>query len=264
MIRKLSQKDQTEVLEYLYKESAFNIFIIGDIEAFGFDKEWQTLYGEFDSSNEYISVLLFYRENCVYYSHKDVFNVDYLPIMKERPFEFMSGKESLMKLLKPHFPDFKLKPMYFCKATSLENQESFDYSNVKVVTTQEECVKLYDLLSTIREFGIYKKPREDFIKSKLNSIKMGVTYYIEEDNKMVSTVATTAETTVNAMVVAVATHQDYRQRGFASILMTYLMKEYFENRQKELCLFYDNPKAGKIYLRLGFKDFGKWAMMNKE
>jgi predicted GNAT family acetyltransferase len=29
---------------------------------------------------------------------------------------------------------------------------------------------------------------------------------------------------------------------------------------KTLCLFYDNPKAGSIYKRLGFKDIGFWSM----
>jgi len=29
---------------------------------------------------------------------------------------------------------------------------------------------------------------------------------------------------------------------------------------KVLCLFYDNPEAGKIYKRLGYVDIGKWAV----
>lgn len=27
-----------------------------------------------------------------------------------------------------------------------------------------------------------------------------------------------------------------------------------------LCLFYDNPAAGRIYKRIGFRDIGKWCM----
>ena len=29
---------------------------------------------------------------------------------------------------------------------------------------------------------------------------------------------------------------------------------------KLLCLFYDNPEAGRIYKRLGFTDIGMWTM----
>ena len=91
---------------------------------------------------------------------------------------------------------------------------------------------------------------------------MGLKLFIEKDNEIVSTVATTAETTVSAMVVGVATLPTHRQKGYASKLMISLMEEYFQNRNKELCLFYNNPKAGKIYKRLGFKDIGKWVMMS--
>ena len=28
---------------------------------------------------------------------------------------------------------------------------------------------------------------------------------------------------------------------------------------KGLCLFYDNPKAGSVYRKLGFKEIGQWS-----
>ncbi len=93
---------------------------------------------------------------------------------------------------------------------------------------------------------------------------MGVTLFIEEDGKVVSSVATTAETTKSAMVVAVATSEHARNKGYASALMVELMKEYFVKKKKELCLFYDNPSAGKIYLRLGFETIGTWDMYQKK
>jgi predicted GNAT family acetyltransferase len=92
---------------------------------------------------------------------------------------------------------------------------------------------------------------------------MGTTLYIEDNNKVISTVATTAETTKSAMVVAVATHKKYRNQGHATRLMKALSKLYLKDKHKELCLFYDNPEAGKIYLNLGFKPMGQWTMFRK-
>ena len=77
MIRVLDESDRTVLLKYLYKEPSLNIFIIGDIEAYGFENDFQTLYGEFDEVGKYISVLLFYRDNCVFYSEDDFFNEDW-------------------------------------------------------------------------------------------------------------------------------------------------------------------------------------------
>lgn len=92
---------------------------------------------------------------------------------------------------------------------------------------------------------------------------MGITLYIEDEDKIVSTVATTAETTKNAMVVAVATHPKHRHKGYASQLMKRLMTIYLHDKQKTLCLFYNNPEAGKIYYRLGFETIGTWDMYQR-
>ncbi|OUB03999.1 acetyltransferase [[Bacillus thuringiensis] serovar konkukian] len=43
MMRKLSKKDHEQVFTYLKEEAALNLFIIGDIEAFGYDTDFQEL-----------------------------------------------------------------------------------------------------------------------------------------------------------------------------------------------------------------------------
>ncbi|MCF7926040.1 MAG: GNAT family N-acetyltransferase [Candidatus Izimaplasma sp.] len=93
---------------------------------------------------------------------------------------------------------------------------------------------------------------------------MGVTLLYKVNGIPAATVATTAETTQNAMVVAVATKKEFRNQGLASQLMTHLMHHYFTIKNKHLCLFFDNPDAGKIYKRLGFKDLGTWIMAGKK
>ncbi len=264
MIRKLIESDRVKVLDYLYIEGSLNIFIIGDIEAFGFEKDFQTLYGEFDEENNYLSVLLFYRENSVFYSHNREFNQEWLNILNIHEFKYISGAKSIFDKIIPHLNGFRIQPMYFCEAFTLN--EEIKNTNLKIIKVEnkEQCSKLFDALVTIDEFGYSDKPKEEFIESKLKSLNMGSTFFIEEEGIVLSTVATTAETTKSAMVVAVATIESARSRGLASILMKHLMNEYFAIKGKYLCLFYNNPKAGNIYKRLGFKDVDKWVMLTKE
>ena len=47
MMRKLTKKDHEQVFAYLKEEAALNLFIIGDIEAFGYDTDFQELWGVF-------------------------------------------------------------------------------------------------------------------------------------------------------------------------------------------------------------------------
>ena len=55
MIRILTEPDKSKVLEYLYQDPSLNIFIIGDIELFGFEVDFQDVFAEFDDENKFIS-----------------------------------------------------------------------------------------------------------------------------------------------------------------------------------------------------------------
>jgi predicted GNAT family acetyltransferase len=264
MIRRLTEKDRHSVLAYLYKDLSFNIFPIGDIEAFGFETDFQRIYADFDDQNNYLSVFLRYKEHAVYSSYSNVFNQEYLKIFEEDPFEYLNGKEEIINLIKPFLKEFNYRQMYFCEAKAIKHKLDINQNLIREVKTKEECGMLYDLLTKIEEFGYFKMTKEKFIENKLSSIEMGKTLYIKEDNKIVSTVAVTAETTKNAMVVAVATDKDYRGKGYASLLLLKLMDIYINQKKKQLCLFYDNPSAGKIYLKLGFENIGLWSMSDRK
>lgn len=260
MIRLLNEADQKIVLDYLYQEPAYNIFPIGDIEAFGFNQDFLRIYGEFDDHSQLISILLRYRQSAIYYAKETIFNHAYLDIFKKDPFNVISGKASLMELIEPHLTNYHKQSTFFCRADEVKAIKQKTQYKIKTLTTYEDCDKLYTFMSTIKEFSKHMGKREDYIEGKLKSIQMGTTLYIEENGQIISTVATTAETTKNAMVVSVATAPSHRHQGLASNLLLELMDIYIHTKHKSLCLFYDNPEAGKIYLKLGFEPIGQWAM----
>ena len=263
MIRKLTEKDRSSVLEYLYQDPDFNIFLIGDIEAFGFNRDFQKVFGEFDDQGKYLGVYIKYRNNALYYSHLTRFNEAFLDIMLSDPFDFMSGKSDLMALIYPHLKGFRHRTMFFCSADTMENEDPINEDSIRVVSTREECGKLYDLLANIEEFGTRKIERDIYIEDRMIGLGMGVILYIDHQDTIISTAATTAETTKNAMVVAVATKEEYRKQGYGSTLVKALMELYINQKKKSLCLFYDNEEAGRIYKRLGFKDIGLWDMCDR-
>ncbi|MGN1400156.1 MAG: GNAT family N-acetyltransferase [Bacillus sp. (in: firmicutes)] len=78
------------------------------------------------------------------------------------------------------------------------------------------------------------------------------TYYIQQDGIIVSSASTTAENSMSAMVVAVATREEYKKQGCASLCMSQLVDD--------LLNCYDNPAARAIYKRVGFEDFDFWMM----
>ena len=232
-----------------------------NIENFGFDVDFQDVYAEFDGE-DYISVLLKYKENLVYYSHQDRFNTDWLDLIQSMDYQFISGKKSLTDLIYPHFPSMKEKPMYFAEALHLDSSFEVDDSLVQRVSTEEDVGLVFDLLITIQEFGsLQNTTRDKYIEEHMRYLDNSMLLMIKEDGKVVSTAATVADTTKSAMVIAVATDPSTRNKGYASKVMIKLMDEYLNKRNKSLCLFFDNPKAGAIYHRLGFKDMDMWVML---
>ena len=74
MIRKLMQKDHEIVQALLQQEPAYNLFIIGDIEAYGYESEFQELWGDFTPDGNLRAVLLRYYQSFIPYITKNCRN----------------------------------------------------------------------------------------------------------------------------------------------------------------------------------------------
>ncbi|MFL0505014.1 hypothetical protein ACH0B5_04630 [Ureibacillus sp. 179-F W5.1 NHS] len=72
MIRKLTEKDREKVMNFVLKKPAENLFIIGDIEAYGFETEFQTVWGQFNEYGELMAVLFKYEGNYIPYAEGDI------------------------------------------------------------------------------------------------------------------------------------------------------------------------------------------------
>lgn len=71
-----------------------------------------------------------------------------------------------------------------------------------------------------------------------------------------------AENSKSAMVIDVATVKEYRNKGLMSKCLSKLCMDVM-SEGKTLCLFYDNPKAGSVYHKLGFNTIDNWMMITE-
>ncbi|MBA2870466.1 hypothetical protein HNQ85_000724 [Anoxybacillus calidus] len=259
LIRKLTSHDHETLFSFLQEEASFNLFIIGDIESFGYNEDFQEIWGEFTEDGTLKAVLLRYYDSYIPYA-RSPFNVDaFAEMMKSKHDSIqLSGKTEVVAQFEKvrGLPLGKKRVMYFCECTSdtyVEEETNFD---IKIATI-EDVDRIIELRNGISEFKTTPSTRRMLLKSF--ETKTGRTYYIEENGKMVSSASTTAENSLSAMVVGVCTDERYRQKGYASAIMQKLIKDLI-SEGKRLCLFYDNPKAGNIYKRLGFYDIGTWTM----
>lgn len=108
----------------------------------------------------------------------------------------------------------------------------------------DEIVKLYD-----RVFDSFSS--KDVMETKLSTGR-GRGICIEMGDRIVSVAQSDFETKTGALIVGVATDPGYRNKGLATLCTEYLSGT-LQKEGKDIYLQYDNPNAGKIYDRLGFK-----------
>ena len=258
MILKLNGEHKDRVLNYVAKEPSINLFIIGDIEQYGFDKDFQEVWGNFDDENNLKGVLLRYTNNFIpYIENLDEDVSQFKEIIKSyKGNKIISGKDTIIEKFKDVLNSYDEKITYFCELR--DNKKLLSWDNSIKCAKEEDAQRIYDLLLTIDEFSI--KDSVDSIRDRIKD-NSKIVYYIENDKKeIITTSQIVAENSKSAMVVGVATRDGYREKGYMSKCLSKSCSDLLK-RNKSLCFFYDNPKAGQVYHKIGFEELGIWTML---
>ncbi|WP_026692279.1 GNAT family N-acetyltransferase [Peribacillus kribbensis] len=258
MIRQLTEHDHEKVLCFLKKDPSFNLFILGDIEAFGYKTDFQKLWGEWDSE-DLKAVLLRFHDSYIMSAIAE-FDVDgFTELLPKNEKVALSGKAEVVELFegKSQLKLGEKRTFFFAECTE-ETEEAGNLDNEVKIASLEDIDRIIDLRSSISEFRVTEASRKLLVQAMEEGT--GRTFYIERNGKMAASSSTSAENSISAMVVGVCTHPDFRNKGYASDTLKALVQEVLGKDKKSLCLFYDNPKAGSIYHRLGFADIGHWTI----
>jgi len=283
-MKRLDEQDRDWLMTYLSQEPDFNLFLIGDIENFGFSAPFQDLlaYRRPESPDRIDSVLLRYHNNFIVYSDRDDF--DLAPVLSGLDYpglNVLSAKKTVMDRLKPHLEDYRFREMYLVRRPVSSQESGTDLAATAGgvlssdaapdsrtdrdridLATLADAPDLAEFLHSIEEFRQINSSLEQRREEMNRSLGGTGTRYvlIREDGQIVACAGTTAENSRSAMVVGVATAPDRRGRGYATRLVSRLCALHQAEGRDTLCLFYDNPAAGSIYRRLGFTDVGTWVM----
>ncbi|MEG1548671.1 MAG: GNAT family N-acetyltransferase [Clostridia bacterium] len=263
-MRILSEADRTAVMEYISHEPEYNLFIIGDIENFGLDGDIVHVAVN-ETAHRWDSLVMHYLDFVIVYSPYDDYDAESVAryIDEGRKPRGVSGKGSVINRLAPYLRrKAQIKYMTRCnsaKALSLDIPEI----TIRRVTAQD-ARSIVELFCNISEFSDdYSADIEKAVEDEQISLsKGGAGFGAFSGNTLVGFAGTAAENSQSAMIVGVATLPQWRGRGIASTVVSDLCNDCFSRGMRFLCLFYDNPAAGRIYHRIGFNDIGEYAMLS--
>src|SRR4051794_10345800 len=99
MIRKLVKDDHESVMALIGHKPAENLFILGDIEAYGYDSTFQEIWGQFQNG-KLIAVLLRYDGNYIPFSEQHYDVKGFAAIINRNPKQIeISGLKHLIEPL---------------------------------------------------------------------------------------------------------------------------------------------------------------------
>ncbi len=258
MLRLLTKKDHDIVWNFLKAEASINLYAIGNIENFGYNQEFQQLWGWFEEGILRATMMRYYS-HFMYYAKKTIPIEPFVHIIQDfNEAYILSGKTKLVEPFE-QFLESTLLPRrdtYFSEWIASRNEHTVLDAHV-IQADIEDIDDILSLESKVPEFGSMNTTYE-MIEQTFYS-KTGRTFFIKENGKMIASVSTEAENSLSAMIIGVCTHPNYRGRGLASRILSHVLT-ILSQEGKIVCLFYNNPSAGTIYKRLGFYDIDMWTM----
>lgn len=248
--------DKQAILDLIKDNPYVTLFINGDMEQFGFDAGIPSFYGRY--FNEELQIIVMRYEQSVHvYSASEVTSSD-LTFIKQLCAQkdilhIMVGEDTAKKM-----EEF-LKGYTISEVTRLSVCEQTKLSFDDEITVHRATVSDAGEIAAIqRRVFPDSVVRVEQLREDIKNNHRWV-YFIKEDGKIVTVATATAFTNDAAMIIGVGTLPDYTMRGYATICVTKLCEELHKTNRGAV-LFYNNPKAGSIYHKIGFRDQENYFM----
>lgn len=264
MVTKATEADRALLLDYCGKEPHANMFIIADIQNFGFDSDFQEVWKQQDENGRLCGIILRYNFNYLYYTQTPLESSKEAArfLNGQKPSVF-SAKPEIIDALAPEFgAGYSRKDMDFLV---LPNADTLvpapDGVQKAVAADAEEIAGQY---AKIEEFaGLYNAGNAgqlaETIRTRIESGE-GEHYYLRIGGEIAVHANSTAETEKSGIIGGVFTLPNHRRQGLAAGVVSALCRSMLA-RGVTPCLFFSNPDAGKMYYSLGFVKHGKWTTL---
>lgn len=253
MIIKVNDTYHSKVINYLKREPDFNLFIIGDIERYGYDNYFLDIWVGIDKKGHIEGVLLRYFEHLIFYT-QGKFNIDeFADFINSLNYIEISGKLEVLKKLEHKIGVKCKRRVKLCVLNDLSKLKDIE------IGVRPKKIRFGNINKVVKLYEDIDEFENTTVENIKNGLKTGRGYCIEIDKKVVAMAKSTLETTTHAMIVGVGTHPNFRKKGLATKCIVKICREIIDEN-KIPCLFYDNIEAGKIYNKLGFEEKGYWGI----
>jgi GNAT superfamily N-acetyltransferase len=253
-IRQLTAADEDWLLDVLRRDPYNNAFLLGDLLSMGMNDPALEYWATYDDSRLTGVLMRFGTNWCAY----DAGSADFTAmadLLLHHPAgaKAIIGEYGVTSRLWEHIRGYEAyedHPSYYMVMDALVGLDGLKRSRKATGADVPRLMSLYNLYT--------RAPRDEAALRRV--LKHGRIFFAEEDGQVVSSALTNVELPDLALVGGVFTMPEKRNCGYATACMSALCRDLMGDSIQP-CLFYDNPQAGSIYRRLGFRDIGTWRLV---
>lgn len=259
MITQAFEQDRARILEYVNDKPCENLFISGDIMQYGFDTDFQKVWID-ETDRQMKGVYLLFRTNlCVYMRELDGDFEALRDLIASHDVKCINAIKPLAEKLSVYVPQYKLRHTHIAVCDSDEALADFGKAEKAELSDIEELTRLRMLCFPEDARRAYESIYES-VEMVLRDFNI---FMLRDNGKIAAMGYSNAQSDKAGMICSVCTHPDYRNKGYASMVVSATVSDLL-NHGKKACLFFDNPAAASIYHKIGFKDINEYTMMMSE
>lgn len=263
MLIQATKKDLEKIIQYVKAFPSENIFILGDLDDYGLDHDFQQVYLEIKDEQINCVYLRFYDSLVIYSEGNEVDIQSGMKLINALKPNVINGLKRVIDLFNPSLIlEYDEELCYFCK---LKHKDQLETDlDCCIFASIEDATSISEGTMQIEEFTKHGSNLETEIKKTIKKFETNksINVVIKQEGKIIAHGNTACESKTSGLIGGVYTLPGYRGKGYASKIVSSICLDLLA-RNKEACLFYNNPLAGSIYHRLGFVTFDQWVMLSK-
>jgi hypothetical protein len=255
MIRRLQEADRTSLIKLLKRAPQLNLYMLGNLEMEGFDKEYCDFFGDVEGErvravvNRYMSGWSVYGEANADWAALGAL-IDGHATVAERLQDNPGGIATLLPYVQSYVAVKNTEETLMeLPADGLCPQRARGNFEVRKAMLAD-LPALVDLYADAGDMA--RTPQR--VERPLVDRRVWVAL---RGGKAVAAALTNAETSEHAMIGGVYTLPEWRSLGLSQAVCSGLCEELIALGRQPF-LYWGNPTAGHVYTKLGFRPIGTW------
>lgn len=267
MIRLLHEQDRAAAVRLTQESPVYNLYILGNIDAVGFDRPFCQFWGDVAPDGSLRAIVNRYMTGWVIFGRPGAdwaglaALMDHHEVQPQRLQDNPGGIPSWLPFLR-RYQAAKVDEARLMALDEGDFRPAAPPPGVRVrravLGDLDRLVEFFaDAGSMSRGASGVERPLRDtriWLAEPADPPAHG-------PNPIFATALTNAEVSDRAMIGGVYTPPAYRRRGLSMAVCAGLCADLFEDA-KQPVLYWENPAAGSVYDRLGFRHLGVWRSVD--